>query len=72
MQQEYNYAPLLEPIPITEQVWPERTLPLVHTRTMTYNHEPYIKECLDGILMQKTTFPVQVLVHEDCSTDNIN
>mgnify|MGYP000879201509 CR=1 FL=1 len=69
MQQEYNYTPLPEPIPITEQVWPEGTLPLVCTSTLAYNHEPFIRECLDGILMQKTTFPVQVLVHEDCSTD---
>jgi len=69
MQQEYIYTLLPEPITITEQVWPEGTLPLVCTSTLAYNHEPYIRECLDGILMQKTTFPVQVLVHEDCSTD---
>lgn len=69
MQQEYYYTSLPQPIPITEQVWPEGTLPLVCTSTLAYNHEPYIRECLDGILMQKTTFPVQVLVHEDCSTD---
>jgi cellulose synthase/poly-beta-1,6-N-acetylglucosamine synthase-like glycosyltransferase len=69
MQQEYNYTPLPEPIPINEQVWPEGTLPLVCTSTLAYNHEPYIRECLDGILMQKTTFPVQVFTHEDSSTD---
>ncbi len=65
----YKYTPLSEPIPITEQVWPADTMPLVHTRTMTFMHEDYIRDCIEGILMQRTTFPVRVLIHDDASTD---
>jgi glycosyltransferase involved in cell wall biosynthesis len=35
----------------------------------TYNHAPYIRQCLDGFLMQKINFPIEVLVHDDASTD---
>lgn len=36
---------------------------------VTYNHEKYIREALDSILMQKTDFEFEILVGEDCSTD---
>ena len=64
-----TFTHLAEPIPITEHNWPEGTIPLVTTKTITYMHEKYIRECIEGILMQKTTFPVQVLIHDDASTD---
>lgn len=35
-----------------------------------YNHEAYIRDALEGFVMQKTTFPFEVLVHDDASTDN--
>lgn len=45
------------------------TKPLVSICCMTYNHENYISQCLFGFVMQKTTFPFEILVHEDASTD---
>lgn len=44
--------------------------PLVSICCLTFNHEPYIRECLDGFLMQKTNFPFEVLIHDDASTDH--
>ena len=36
----------------------------------TYHQAPYIAQALDSILMQKTTFPFEILVADDCSTDD--
>ena len=36
----------------------------------TYNQEKYISQALDSILMQKTKYPYEVLIGEDCSTDS--
>lgn len=44
--------------------------PLVAIHCLVYNHEPYLRKCLDGFVMQKTTFPFVAIVHEDASTDN--
>ena len=38
-------------------------------RCLVYNHEPYLRDCLDGFVMQKTNFPFKAVVHDDCSTD---
>lgn len=43
--------------------------PLVSITVATYQHVKYIKQCLDGILMQKTTFPIEVILGEDGSID---
>lgn len=43
--------------------------PLVTIQCITYNHESYIRQCLEGFIMQKTTFPFEAIVHDDASTD---
>ena len=42
---------------------------LVTVKCTVYNHEPYLRQCLDGFVMQKTNFAFEVLVHDDASTD---
>ena len=44
--------------------------PLVSVVCTTYNHEAYIRQCLDGFIMQKTDFPFEIIVHDDASTDS--
>lgn len=35
----------------------------------TYNQEKFIRQCLDGFVMQKTNFKFEVIIHDDASTD---
>lgn len=43
--------------------------PLVSIRCIAFNQKNYIEEALDSFLTQKTTFPFEVVVHDDASTD---
>lgn len=43
---------------------------LVAIHCLVYNHEPYLRDCFEGFVMQKTNFRFVAIVHEDCSTDN--
>ena len=44
--------------------------PLVAIKCLVYDHEPYLRDCLEGFVMQQTNFPFVAIVHDDASTDN--
>lgn len=43
---------------------------MLTVNVITYNHEKWIAECLDSLLMQETNFDFIIRIYEDCSTDN--
>lgn len=43
--------------------------PLVSIVSMVFNHAAFLRDCLDGLVMQETSFPYEVIVHDDASTD---
>lgn len=43
--------------------------PLVVIRCTAFNQEPYLRDALEGFVMQKTNFPFVAIVHDDASTD---
>lgn len=43
--------------------------PDVSVIMMTYNHQQYIGQAIEGVLNQKTTYSLELLIGEDCSTD---
>lgn len=43
--------------------------PLVSICCITYNHQNYIRDAIEGFLMQKTDFPFEIIIHDDASTD---
>lgn len=43
--------------------------PLVSICCITYNQELYLRDALDGFIMQKTDFPFEIVISDDCSSD---
>lgn len=43
--------------------------PLVSVRIVTYNHELYIRECIESVARQRTDFEFEIVIGEDCSQD---
>ncbi len=44
--------------------------PFVSICCITYNHENYIRDAIEGFIMQETDFPFEILIHDDASTDS--
>ena len=47
----------------------EKTNTLVSVCSLCYNQKEWICKCIEGILSQKTSFPYEIIIHDDCSTD---
>lgn len=47
----------------------DKEILMVTIRCAVYNHESYIRQCLEGFVMQKTNFRFEAIVHDDASTD---
>lgn len=43
--------------------------PVITVKCLTYNHAPYIRNALDGMLMQRTKYSYEITIHDDASTD---
>jgi len=43
---------------------------MVSVCMITYNHEKFITQAIEGVLIQKTNFPIELIIGEDCSTDS--
>lgn len=46
------------------------TQPMVSVVMITYAHEKYVKQAIEGILMQECDFDVELIIANDCSPDN--
>lgn len=47
----------------------QTTFPLVTITSSTYNRELYIAQAIEGMLMQITNFPLEIIISDNCSTD---
>jgi glycosyltransferase involved in cell wall biosynthesis len=54
---------------ITEHKWLDDSIPKVSISCIAFNQANYIRKTLDSFLMQETNFLVEVLIHDDASTD---
>jgi glycosyltransferase involved in cell wall biosynthesis len=44
--------------------------PKVSVICVTYKHEMFIRDAIDSFIMQKTDFPIEILIGDDASPDN--
>lgn len=58
-----------ERMPVAEHAWPEGTVPVASICCWAYNHELFIQRFIKSALGQQTSFPVEIVVHDDASTD---
>lgn len=48
----------------------KKSQPIVSIVCLAYNQEKYIEDSIRGFLIQKTSFPFEIIIHDDASTDS--
>ena len=43
--------------------------PMLSVLFVTYNHARFVRQALESVLMQKASFPFEIVISDDCSTD---
>jgi len=43
---------------------------LVTVICLAHNHEAFVRDAIEGFLMQKTSFSYEIIIHDDCSSDS--
>jgi glycosyltransferase involved in cell wall biosynthesis len=49
--------------------WGKQRTPVISIICTTYNHERYIESTIRGFLSQHCSYPFEILIHDDASTD---
>lgn len=57
-------------VPVIEYSNQVSSAPQVSICVQTYQHEPYIVQCIESILGQIVDFSIEILIAEDCSADS--
>ena len=47
-----------------------RDQPLVSVAMITYNHRSFIAQAIESVLAQRRDFPIEIVISDDCSTDD--
>jgi glycosyltransferase involved in cell wall biosynthesis len=69
LPEPWDFTPLETPVRLDQHSWPEGTRPWVSIVVAAFQHAAFIGDALDGFLMQEVTFPVEIIVHDDASSD---
>lgn len=65
-----TYLAKVEPLVENVEDWSALPAqPMVSVWMITYNHEAFIRQALEGVLMQQTSFPYEIVIGEDKSLD---
>lgn len=72
MCEQYKAHTLHDEVIPSEEISNQEALPenpLVSVKMLAYNHEPYIRRAIEGVVDQQLDFAFELVIGEDCSSD---